>query len=63
MEEQVLYNVLKNIKNGGNGSQQAPTQSYLDALDTVGIINIDWDTTLTKLGHSIFDHLEYKLDR
>lgn len=62
MEEKVLFNVLKDIWRNKNTSK-APDKEYLKALETIGMIKIDWDTTLTDLGHSIYESLQYKIEK
>lgn len=63
MEEKVLYNVLKAIKNRGSGRDQAPDENYLKALETIGLITIDWDNSLTSFGTSILSTLSDKLEK
>lgn len=50
LQEKILKNVLEAINKGGTGSEQAPDDDYLKALECIGYITIGWDTTLTPLG-------------
>lgn len=62
MEEKVLYNTLKAI---GTGKEHctAPDQAYLKAMETLGLIKIGWDNSLTEFGNSILGHLRNKLEK
>ena len=62
IEEKILLNVLKNI---GTGKEYdiAPDKDYLKALETIGLINLEWDNTLTKLGTSIMNDLKNRLEK
>ena len=63
MEEAVLFKVLKEISKGGSGNNAAPTDDYLSALETIGLISSGWDVKLTNFGHSMLDHLRNKIEK
>lgn len=62
MEKKILYNVLRAIRNGGRGTDQAPDKEYIKGLEAIGAINNDWDVTLTALGHDMLKWLESSFD-
>ena len=62
LEEKVLYNVLKAIKNK-KSLDVAPDREYLDCLEKIGMVHISWDNHLTKFGESILNHLTNKLKK
>ena len=57
-----MYNVLKSIGTGDE-YKAAPDKEYLKALATAGIINMDWDNTLTSLGRTILGTLRGKFEQ
>ena len=62
MEEKVLYNVLKSIRTEtGKEYTSAPDEDYLKALETIGLIKLGWDNSLTDFVFSMLSHLENKL--
>jgi len=62
MEEKVLYNVLSKI---GTGKEHdaAPDEEYLEALEKIGLIKLEWDNTLTDFGRSMLSHLREKIEK
>jgi hypothetical protein len=57
MEQKILYNVLTAISKGGRGLEQAPDAAYITALAEIGMIKVDWDTTLTDFGRKTLEWL------
>lgn len=62
MEEKVLYNTLKSI---GTGKEYdiAPDHNYLKALETIGMIKMGWDNSLTSLGESTLTRLKSSIEK
>ena len=61
MEKKVLYSVLKSIGTGTE-SAAAPDAEYLQSLQTIGMVKLGWDNTLTDLGRNVRDKLDSKLN-
>ena len=61
MEKKILYNVLKEIWRESS-SNSAPDKEYLKALETIGLIKIGWETTLTDFGYSIYQTLKNQIE-
>lgn len=61
LEEKILYKVLLQILKRENVTM-APDNEYLRALETIGIIKLDWDYSLTGFGYSLFNLLDRKLN-
>lgn len=57
MEKKILFNVLREIRNGGTGLNSAPDEQYLRAMETLGFINLGWDKALTSFGVDTFNYL------
>ena len=57
IEAKVLYNVLNQIKRG-ESPNSAPDKKYVNALSEIGLIEMGWDTTLTKFGHEMISLLQ-----
>lgn len=59
---QILFNVLKAIKSGNKDEYKAtPSQEYLVALQTIGLIKMGWDNELTDFGENMLRKLENDL--
>jgi len=63
MEDKVMYNVLKTIKQDKSAGNSVPDSGYVKALAEVGIVQDGWDTFLTPLGHSILSMLQNKFEK
>ncbi|MCE7039214.1 hypothetical protein [Dyadobacter sp. CY312] len=63
MEKKVLFNVLESIRKGGTGSEAAPDNGYLTALNEIGMINRGWDTELTTLGRETLEWLRNSIQK
>lgn len=61
MEEKVLFNVLKQVSKG-EALTAAPNDSYIKALETIGLIKNGWDRELTSFGHTTLQQLRSKLE-
>jgi hypothetical protein len=62
MTEKILYNVLKKI---GSGKEYvaAPDNEYLIALQTIGLVKLDWTNELTPFGEFMLRTLENKIEK
>lgn len=62
ISHKVLFNVLKSI---GTGNEEiiAPDTNYLKSLETIGLVNLDWDNSLTSLGQDIKQYLANDLEK
>jgi hypothetical protein len=58
LQTQVLYNVLKTIKNKKHVGDSAPNAAYVRALETIGLIRDGWDTELTEMGNNWLEYYE-----
>lgn len=62
MEEKILYNTLKAI---GTGKEYdtAPDKEYLESLEKIGMIKMDWDNSLTEFGRSTLNRLRNVIEK
>lgn len=63
MEDQLLYSILKYIKQEKICNLHIAGTNYYFALETIGLIKRDWDTTLTSLGENVLSMLSNKFER
>lgn len=45
------------------GSIPAPDKQYLNALESIGMIKMEWDTTLTEFGHTTLEWLRNSIEK
>lgn len=64
IEERVLYNVLKQIRENKEAIiSAAPDKEYLSSLENIGMISMGWDNELTSFGYSMLEMLKNKLEK
>jgi hypothetical protein len=60
-EEKILYNVLKAVGTGEE-YKMAPDKEYLNALNKIGLITLEWENQLTEFGREILSMLRNKIE-